>query len=66
MDHNGTACLYLRQKFPLLSDAKIGEGVYTGPDIRSFLRDEVFERIITGDEQKAWHAFREVVRLQAS
>jgi hypothetical protein len=52
---------YLRQKFLLLSDAKIREGVFTGPDIRSVLRDEVFERIITGDEQRAWHAFREVV-----
>lgn len=61
MDRNGTAFLYLRQKFLLLSDAKIREGVFTGPDIRSVLRDEVFERIITGDEQRAWHAFREVV-----
>ena len=51
MDRNGTAFLYLRQKFPLLSDAKIREAVFTGPDICSVLRDEVFERIITGDEQ---------------
>jgi len=56
MDRNDTPLLYLRQKFPLLSDAKIREGVYTGPDIRSLLRNEVFERIITGDEQRAWHA----------
>jgi len=51
MNRNGTAFLYLRQKFPLLNDAKIQEGVFTGPDIRSLLRDEVFGRIITGDEQ---------------
>ena len=61
MDRNGTEFLYLQQKFLLLSDTKIREGVFTGPDIRSFLRDEVFERNITGDEQRAWHAFREVV-----
>jgi len=60
MDRNGTAFLYLRQKLPLLSDAKIREGVFTGPDIRSLLCDEVFERIVMGDKQKAWHAFREV------
>ena len=30
VDRNCTAFLYLRQKFPLLSDAKIGEGVFTG------------------------------------
>ena len=61
MDHNGTAVLYLWQKFPLLSDAKICEGVFTGPDIHSLLCDEIFEHIITGDVQRAWHAFREVV-----
>jgi len=61
MDLNRTAFLYLRQKFPLLSDAKIREGVLTGPDIRSLLRNEVSERIIKGDEKTAWNAFREVV-----
>ena len=60
MDRNDTAFLYLRQKFPLLSDYKIREGAFTGPDNHSLLRD-VFERIITGDEQRAWRAFREVV-----
>lgn len=54
------AFLYLRQKFPKLSDAKIRQGVFTGPDIRSVLRDEQFDRIITGDEKKAWLAFKEV------
>ena len=61
MDRNGTAFLYLRQKFPLLIDAKIGEGVFTGLDIHSLLHDELFERIIMGDEQRVWHAFREVI-----
>jgi len=56
MDRSDTALLYMRQKIPLLSDAKIREGIFTGPDIRSLLRDEVFERI-RGDEQRAWHAF---------
>jgi len=58
MDHNCTEFLYLRQTFPLLNNAKIREGVFIRPDIRSLLRDE---RIITGDEQRAWHAFRDVV-----
>jgi len=57
MDRNGTTFLYLQQKFLPLSDTKIRECVFTGPDIRSFLCDEVFERVITGDEQRAWHAF---------
>jgi hypothetical protein len=61
IDCNGTAFLYLQQKFPLHSDAKIQEGVFTDPDIHSLFHDEVFERIITGDEQRAWLAYREVV-----
>jgi len=61
MDRNGTAFLYLGQKFPMLSDAKIRESVFTDPDILSLLRDEVFERIVTDAEQRAWHAFQEVV-----
>jgi len=61
MDRNGIAILYLRHKFPLLTDAKVREGVFTRPDIRLLLRDEVYERIITGDEQRAWDAFREDV-----
>ena len=61
MDRNGTTFLYLQQKFLPLSDTKIRECVFTGPDIRSFLCDEVFERVITGDEQRAWHAFWEVI-----
>jgi hypothetical protein len=60
MDHNGTEFLYLRQKFPLLSDVKLREGVFAGPNIRSLLRYDAFERIITGDD-RAWHAFREVI-----
>jgi len=38
MDRNVAAFLYLRQNFPLLSDAKIREGVFNGPDIRLLLR----------------------------
>jgi hypothetical protein len=61
IDRNGTAFLYLQQEFPLLSDSKIRKRVFTGPDICSLLRDEVSECIILGDEQRAWHTFREVV-----
>jgi len=38
MDRNVAAFLYLRQNFPLISDAKIREGVFNGPDIRLLLR----------------------------
>ena len=58
MDRDGQAFKYLRDKFPRMSDAKVKEGVFVGPQIRDILRDEQFDRLITGDEQCAWKAFR--------
>ena len=61
MDHNCIAFLHQQLKFLLLSDAKIQEDVFTYPDLCSLLHDEVFECIITSDEQRVWHAFQEMV-----
>lgn len=58
MDRDGQAFKYLRDKFPRMSDAKVKEGVFVGPQIRDIFRDEQFDRLITGDEQCAWNAFR--------
>jgi hypothetical protein len=61
MNRNCSVFLYLPQKFPPLSDVKIREGVITGPDVLSLLRNDVFKRNITGDEQRARLSFREMV-----
>jgi hypothetical protein len=34
MDHCSTGFMYLKNKFPRTSDAKIKEGVFVGPQIR--------------------------------
>jgi hypothetical protein len=35
--------MYLRNKFPRISDAKIKEGVFFGPQIRGLIQDVKFE-----------------------
>ncbi|XP_077117201.1 uncharacterized protein LOC143773722 [Ranitomeya variabilis] len=62
MNQEGNAFKYLRGKFPQLSDAKVKEGVFIGPQIRDLLRDGNFDEILQGNEKAAWQAFRDVVR----
>jgi len=52
---------YLAQKFPKLSDAKIKEGVFNGPQIRDVLRDPIFETKLNNLELEAWLSFKAVV-----
>ena len=52
---------YLFEKFPKLSEAKVKEGIFDGPQIRTLLRDKAFENKMTDKEKAAWTSFREVV-----
>lgn len=51
MNKNGTAFHYLRQKFPRLSEAKIKEGIFVGPQI-NLLKDEHFDTFLEDKEKK--------------
>lgn len=51
---------YLFQKFPKLSEAKIKEGVFDGPQIRQLMRDQEFSNNMSEDEIKAWNNFIEL------
>ena len=57
-DRPVSAFKYLAEKCPLLSGAKIKEGVFLGPQIRTLFRDDVFNNVHQGDEKKAWDEFR--------
>ncbi|GBM53251.1 hypothetical protein AVEN_128419-1 [Araneus ventricosus] len=52
---------YLCDQFPGLSEAKLKEGVFVGPDIRKMMKDENFETKIETNERKAWESFRRVI-----
>ena len=60
MDRDGPAFRYLSEKFHTLSEAKMKEGIFIGPQIRELLKDTKFDSIITGNEKAAWEAFRQV------
>lgn len=57
----GNTFLYLRGVFPGLSEAKVKEGVFTGPDIRKLTKNREFELIMTEDERNAWLSFKDVM-----
>lgn len=60
MDKEGDGFLYLKQKFPKLSEAKIKEGIFVGPQIRALFKDLDFKRKLNATESRAWSAFEKV------
>ena len=53
--------VYLRSKFPGISDAKIKEGVFIGPEIRDLINDIHFDLTLNTLERAAWVTFKDVV-----
>ncbi|GBO00377.1 hypothetical protein AVEN_24886-1 [Araneus ventricosus] len=60
LDREGVAFLYFRNKFKYLSDAKVKEGMFIGPQIKAVFRDEEFEKKLSETEKVAWLAFKSV------
>lgn len=54
------AFAYLSEKFPKLSEGKIKEGIFDGPQIRQLISDQIFSRNMDLDEKKAWESFIQV------
>lgn len=57
----GECFRYLSEQFPGLSEAKLKEGVFVGPDIKKLMKDEDFELKMEDQEKKAWKSFKQVV-----
>lgn len=53
--------LYLKEKFPGISDAKIKEGVFVGPQIKKLMKDPEFDKTLDKLEKIAWKSFKDVV-----
>jgi len=62
MNQDEVAFTYLWEKFPRLSEAKLKEGVFIGPQIRDHIKDEYFDTLLQGDEKAAWDSFKFVVK----
>ena len=61
MNQEEAAFTYLREKFPKLSEAKLKEGIFIGPQIRDLLKDEYFDKLLQGDEKAVRDSFKFVV-----
>ena len=53
--------LYVCQSFSQLSEAKLKEGIFVGPQIRTLMTDTNFETTMTKVEKLAWISFKNVV-----
>jgi hypothetical protein len=58
LDKSGPAFQYLTAKFPSISDAKLKEGIFIGPQIRQVLLDTDFEAKLKPVELRAWTSFK--------
>jgi hypothetical protein len=56
------AFTYLREKSPRLSEAKLNEGIFIGPQIRDLIKDEYLNKLLQGDKKAAWNSFEFVVK----
>ncbi|GFX66024.1 uncharacterized protein TNCV_14451 [Trichonephila clavipes] len=61
LDKEGECFKYLCEQFPGLSDAKLKEGIFVGPDIRKLLKDETFVTKMEMKEKNTWNSFKLVV-----
>ena len=61
LDKTSDAFVYLRLKFPQISDAQIKEGSFVGPQIRKLIADRHFEELLIGKDQDLWMGFKSVV-----
>jgi len=50
------------QKFPRLSEAKLKEGIFIGPQIRDLIKEQYFDKFLQGDEKAVWDSFKFVVK----
>ena len=51
----------MSQKFSHISEAKLTEGIFVGPQIREVMKDEEFTSKLATGELQAWNAFKDVV-----
>ncbi|UYV73505.1 hypothetical protein LAZ67_10003849 [Cordylochernes scorpioides] len=63
MDRNASGFAYLKQKFSSLSEAKIKEGIFVGPQIRELQQDGNFQNSLNEVEAAAWNSFRKVCKI---
>jgi len=62
LNKDGACFKYLTEKFSNITDAKIKEGMFVGPQIRQLMKETDFENVMTPVEKNAWTSFKKVVK----
>ena len=57
MDKTGRGFEYVRNKVPNVSDTKIKEGIFIGPQMRELMQDNQFDEDRNETERNAWLPF---------
>jgi len=53
---------YVRNKFANVSDAKLKEGIFIGPQIRELMQDKQFDEDLHETERNAWLPFKKICK----
>jgi hypothetical protein len=51
VDHDGKVFRYLQQKFPQISESKVKEGIFGGPQVKDIMKDEKFDALLKSAEK---------------
>jgi hypothetical protein len=60
MNKDSNGFKFLKEKFPRISEAKINEGIFVGPQIREIMNDTHFEQLLEDPELNAWRCMKTV------
>ena len=63
MNQEEAAFTYLWEIFPRLSEARLKEGIFIGPQILNLIKDEYFDKLLQGDEKAARDSYKFVVKV---
>ena len=62
MDKTSRGFEYVRNKIPNVSDAKIKEGIFIGPQIKELMQDKQFDEDLIETESNAWLSFKRMCK----
>ena len=62
VDKTGHGFEYVRNKFPNVSDSKIKEGIFIGPQIRELMQDKQLDEDLNETARNAWLSFKRIYK----
>ena len=60
MNKQGEGSEYWREKFLKISDSKLKDGIFIGPQIREIINDDLFAHLLTETEKYVWLTCRAI------